>query len=150
MPHARAQIVVRMQASPEALDETLPGSAPRWVRRLARPLGRQVMRWFGRKYAIPGADAAAHQAKIREGLMAVRAAISGESSYLLGSFSYADIIVATMLQAVRPVDDAYLRLRPATREVWTSAELAAEFADLIAWRDALYRRHRRPAKNPQS
>lgn len=145
MPHARALVYARMMAHPPALDETLPGPVPGWARRVARPVTKAVMRWFGRKHEVARADAATHLAELRAGLKAVRAGLSGESSYLLGSFSYADIVAATMLQGVRPVDDAYLRLGPATREVWTNAELAGEFADLLAWRDALYRRHRRPA-----
>ena len=51
---------------------------------------------------------------------------------------------ATMLQGVQPVADEYIRLGPATRSVWTQPALAAEFPELLAWRDALYRQHRRP------
>jgi glutathione S-transferase len=50
--------------------------------------------------------------------------------------------MAVLLQAVAPVADRYIRLGPATRQVWSQPELAAEFADLIAWRDTLYERHR--------
>lgn len=37
---------------------------------------------------------------------------------------------------------ASIRLGPATRAVWTQPALAAEFADLLAWRDGLYAAHR--------
>jgi glutathione S-transferase len=31
---------------------------------------------------------------------------------------------------------------PRTREAWTQPELAREFADVLAWRDAVYAKHR--------
>ncbi len=34
------------------------------------------------------------------------------------------------------------RLKPATRRIWTNEPLAAEFADLVQWRDELLARHR--------
>jgi len=44
---------------------------------------------------------------------------------------------------VRPVKDSFIALGPGTREVWTQPELAARFADLLDWRDAIYEKHRR-------
>ena len=49
---------------------------------------------------------------------------------------------ATLLQGVVPVAGRYICLGPATREAWTQADLAEEYADLIRWRDQLYERHR--------
>jgi glutathione S-transferase len=60
-----------------------------------------------------------------------------------GAFSFADIAMATALQLTVPVADGYVALGPATRAAWADDALAAEFADLVAWRDALYARHRR-------
>ena len=60
-------------------------------------------------------------------------------------FSYADVIMASLLQGVAPVADRYIRLGPATRAAWTQLELARANADLIAWRDRLYEHHRRPS-----
>ena len=51
--------------------------------------------------------------------------------------------MASVLQGVAPVSGQYIRLGPATRGVWTQPALAAEFSDLIAWRDELYARQRR-------
>jgi glutathione S-transferase len=51
--------------------------------------------------------------------------------------------MASALQGVSAVADDYIPLGPATRAVWTQPELAAEFSDLVAWRDRLYERHRR-------
>jgi glutathione S-transferase len=139
----RSLITARVLASDQALDETV--AAPRFLRSLLRPVGRSVMRWFARKYGLELdlARAAAAAQPVREALDQLRRELGG-SEYLLGRFSYADIIAASILQGVSPVSDRYLRLGPGTRDVWTHTELASSYADLIAWRDRLYERHRRP------
>ena len=143
MRAGRGLVVAGLLADPEALDETAPPAMPGWLRRLSRPISRRGTRWFARKYGLDPADRQAHTAGLRAGLLALRSALAGHDT-LLGGFTYADIALASMLQGVSPVEDAHLRLGPATRRAWTQPELAREFADLVDWRDALYRRHRRP------
>lgn len=142
MGEGRALIVAGMLQSPAALDEALPRSVPGWLRRLLRPMTRYSTAWFGRKYGVIGADLDRHRATLRAGLAELRAALGGRET-LLESFSYADIVVATALQGVKPVQSPTIRLGPATRQVWTQPELAAEFADLLDWRDALYASRRK-------
>jgi glutathione S-transferase len=62
--------------------------------------------------------------------------------YVLGRFTYADVVMATLLQGVLPVTDAFLGIPSATREVWTEEGLVRDYADLLTWRDELYERHR--------
>ncbi len=50
--------------------------------------------------------------------------------------------MATLVQAVLPVADRFFRIDAAMRAVWTEPELVGEYADLIAWRDTIYQRHR--------
>lgn len=88
-------------------------------------------------------DLAPHEAAIREGLAALRAGLGG-AAHLLGTFTYADIVMTNLLQAVTPVADEFMKIGPATRRVWTHPALAREFADLVQWRDDIYRHHRRP------
>jgi glutathione S-transferase len=58
--------------------------------------------------------------------------------------------MALLLPGVAPVGDAYIRLGRATRRIWTRDALAAEFSDLIAWRDELYAQHRaKPLSAPR-
>jgi glutathione S-transferase len=52
------------------------------------------------------------------------------------------------MQGISPVDDRFVKLGPATRAAWTQAPLAAEYADLVAWRDKVYERQRRSGRNP--
>ena len=59
--------------------------------------------------------------------------------YILGAFSYADILLATTLQLVRPLVWDHMQLGVETARCWTRPELADEFGDLLAWRDDVYR-----------
>lgn len=141
MARARGLVVAGMMGSRAALDESHPPTMPRFVRPLARPVARRAMRWFARKHGVNPADQAGPRAAVRALLVELRSALGGRP-YLTGSFSYADIVMASALQGVSPVADEYIPLGPATRAVWTQPELAAEFSDLVAWRDRLYERHR--------
>lgn len=152
MAAGRALIVASMLASPEAVDESLPPGVPKFVRPLLRPIGRFASEWFARKYELRLEDTAKHRETLRATLETLRAALKKSSPYLLGAFSYADIIMATTLQGILPVADRYIRLGPATRKVWTQPELAREYAELIEWRDRLYDQHRKgpSGKSPES
>jgi glutathione S-transferase len=138
MQAGRPLVMAAMLASPAALDEAAPPFVPAFIRPLFRPVARRVTHAFVAKYGVRLDDESTHLDVMRTALAEVRKALGSGAGFLLGSFTYADIAVATMIQGVSPVDDRYIRLRPATRIVWTRAELAKEFADLIAWRDELY------------
>ncbi|MBC8071849.1 MAG: glutathione S-transferase [Deltaproteobacteria bacterium] len=140
--HGRALVIGRMLRSPPALDESLPPAVPRWLRPLLRPITRHGSRWFARKYGLDLDAALANERAVIDALDHLRRSLGGRR-YLLGELTYADIVVATLLQGIAPVDDEYIRLGPATRDVWTNRALAEHYADLLTWRDALYREHRR-------
>jgi glutathione S-transferase len=149
MSEGRRLILARLLASDAALRETLPPPLPRLARRLLLPVARRVTRWFARKYELDLAATAGAADALRESLDALRTALV-RSDYVLGRFTYADIIAASLLQAVVPVADRYLPLGPATRQVWTQPELAAAYPDLVAWRDRLYERHRHDSSQGSS
>lgn len=141
--HGRALVVGAMLKSPAALDEGLPPPMPSWLRPVLRPITRYGTRWFGRKYDLRLEAVEEHEAAMRDALVRLREALEG-GRYLLGRFTYADIVAASFVQGFSPVADEYLRLGPGTRAAWTRPALATEFADLVQWRDELYRDHRRP------
>jgi glutathione S-transferase len=141
MAAGRALTVARLLASDAALEETLPPQAPRLVRRLLRPLARYGTRWFARKYEVDLQGAAAAERTMCEALDVLRSSLRS-SRYVLGRYSYADIIAATMLQGIAPVANRHIRLGPATRAAWTNEGVAARYADLVSWRDELYEKHR--------
>lgn len=142
MSAGRALFTRRLLASGAARDETLPRQIPRPLRVLLRPMTWLGTRWFSNKYGLAAYDPVRALEELRRLLDSMRAKLGG-GDYLLGSFSYADILGAVALQSVVPVADEYIRLGPASRRVWTDPVLAADYADLVAWRDRLYARHRR-------
>ncbi len=138
----RVRVVARMSEVPGAKDEALPAAIPAVLRPalgLAADATVAFLRW---KYGV-GSDVAASDRTMCTVLGELRTALAGRD-HLLGGFTYADVTMAVVLQMVAPVSDAYIHLGPAARTVWTNEPLAAEFADLVAWRDRLYAAHRRP------
>lgn len=135
----RAMLLGRMQASRAALREQLPPFVPRVLRGLLTPIASMGVRHLVRKYDVRAGEEARHEDATRASLDLVRAARADGRPFLAGdTFSYADITMAASLQFVLPVAERYIALGPATREVWTHGGLAAEYPDLLAWRDALY------------
>ena len=145
MTSGRAMLLTRMLRSPDALAEQLPPFIPRAMRPALRGMASMGVRFLQRKYEVRADDQARHEDESRRALDALRSALSGGRRHLIGDApSYADIAMAASLQFVLPVNERYIALGPATREAWTNAKLATEYADLLAWRDALYHEHRRP------
>jgi glutathione S-transferase len=149
MDQGRVLVVHGMLANPESLDESLPQAVPQRIRPLLRPITGYGTRWFAKKYGIPASASAAGSSEqvekarelVRGALLQYRERLAG-NRYFLGRFSYADIVIATALQGVSPVADHFIPLGPGARKAWTKPDLAGEFADLLAWRDALYAAHR--------
>ena len=61
------------------------------------------------------------------------------------NFSLADIVAASALAGVAPLPMGYSRQGPNMAKFWFETELANEFKDLVAWRDALYLEKRKGA-----
>jgi glutathione S-transferase len=139
---ARAMVLAGILASGAALDEQGPPYVPAWLRPVLRPIARKLTMAFVRKYDLRLEDGEAQTRVVRAALDRLRSALAG-SPHLLGSFSYADIVMVGLIQNVLPVADRFLKIGPATRAVWTQPALAAEYADLVAWRDGLYESQRR-------
>lgn len=139
---ARVLLLARTLADHEALRESLPSWMPRPLRWPATPLAARATRFLARKYGTDAVDPEAATTKLREGLAAMRRVL-GSRVTILDGFSYADIAMAVVIQMISPVDDAYIPLGPARRRAWTEPTLAGEFAELVAWRDAVYAKRRR-------
>lgn len=139
---ARVLLLQRILEDREALRESLPSWVPGPLRGLSTPIAARGTRHLVRKYDTAGVDPAIATAKLREVLGAMRKVL-GSRSTILDGFSYADIAMAVVLQMISPVATDYIALGPARRRAWTDAGLASEYADLVAWRDALYAKRRR-------
>ncbi len=79
--------------------------------------------------------------RMRAGLRAVKEAI-GKKKYVLDAFSFGDIVATSIVQGIAPGDDRFVSIPPATRRLWQHDKLAAEFRDLVEWRDRVYEEHR--------
>lgn len=141
MVQSRGLVTAALLASDAALDEGLPRGVPAFVRPMLRPISRYGTRWFARKYGLDLSDLETPRRILARTLMLFRERYA-DRPYLFDRFTYGDIIFCSLLQGVRPVDDRYLRLRPAWRQAWTQPALASEFGDLLERRDRLYAEHR--------
>jgi glutathione S-transferase len=131
----RVSVFKKLPKNRAAQKEALPSFVPGFMAGSAS----MAISFLAKKYAVPTDLDAEVKQVLRPALEELRAALAGKA-YLLDGFTYADITVACALQAVRPHDRA--PLGPGTRETWTNEEMAAEFEDLLMWRDAIYRKHR--------
>lgn len=136
----------RTLESPEALRELVPRGIRNALGGLATVVGRTGVQRTLRKYRGSARSLAEHERIARDGLDALRAAITrsespGTPKTLLPRFSFADIAATQMLAFVTPPRFG-LKLGKASRDGFTNPKLAADFADLLAWRDAIYEAHR--------
>jgi glutathione S-transferase len=139
--HARARVVLRVLASPKALDESSEAAAPAFATPLLRPVARYGADFLARKHGATLTTPEALDEQLGEVIAGLDQRL-GHRNYMLDEFSAADICFAMLLQAVEPVGGGYISLKPATRECWRAPSLVARFAHLLEWRDALYAKHR--------
>ena len=138
----RIPVITRMSTDRAAQQEALPGFIPAALRPALAGASQLAVRFLASKYSI-GRDLEGAEARVAAVLDELRAALDGRVYLLDGELTYADIAAAVTLQMVRPVRDAFIRLRPATRACWTSPALEKRYPDLLEWRDQLYDKHRR-------
>ncbi|RNF85432.1 glutathione S-transferase N-terminal domain-containing protein [Montanilutibacter psychrotolerans] len=137
LAEARTRVVRCVLSDPAALDESaaavLPAPLRGPLRLVTRDAARRLARRLDGKYQhllVPGS--------LRRALEHTRAGLrAAGSDHLLGHFSYADIAMAVVLEAVAPAAKIEPPLGPATRRCWSDDALAREFADLVQWRDRL-------------
>jgi glutathione S-transferase len=135
----RGLYIRALTSDPTAVEEMAPKAIPATLRGGAARMG---MALFKRKHDLARRSMAGDEAAIASALDALRAALRGD--YVLGRFTLADLAMALTLQHVFPVSDAYIHLTDAERRCAEHNELAHRYRDIVAWRDMIYARHRRP------
>ncbi len=138
----RISLITRMSTDRAAQEEALPRFIPRALRPALTGAAQLTVRFLASKYSI-ARDVEGAEARMAVVLDELRAARGGRTYLLDGELTYADIAAAVVLQMVRPVRDAFIRLGPATRACWTIPALEKRYPDLLEWRDQLYEKHRR-------
>lgn len=138
---ARIRATRRMQHSPESLAERLPAYIPGFLRRPFVPLSYLGAEFILRKYDL--AENGDGQLLGNMDVFLHKAAQALENrEFVFDDFSFADMVVATMLQAVTPVDRRYIDLGAASEQVMCEPALATKYAALIRWRDRIYAERR--------
>jgi glutathione S-transferase len=137
----RGIVIANIAADRDAQRESLPRYVPEALRGASVSVAGMGARYLAKKHAVTDADRDACERAIDGVLASLRGGLRGRD-YLLDGFSYADVAMAMTLQILAPVDAKYIPLGPATRRCWTVPSLAKKNADLVAWRDNLYARHR--------
>lgn len=147
MAAARALMLPRLLSAGDALAELVPKPL-RKVRSLAAKLAGASVRRTLRKYGGHLGSAEEHERIVCEVLDTLREDLARSDSRaqprtLLAELSYADIAMAQVVSCIRPPGQG-VRIGRAMRAAFDDAKLAERYADLVAWRDALYARYRRP------
>ncbi len=135
----RARVLAGLRVNREAQREALPSFIPRALRGAFAPMATTAAMFLGAKYDVPRDPDREAEEVLRPALDELRRALGGRS-YLLDRFTFADVAMAASLQTLRTRKGS--PLGPATREIWENAALAADFEDLLAWRDEVYAKHR--------
>lgn len=139
---SRKRVVRNTLGDPEALREAAESSIPKPIAGFFRPVAAMGVRFFSRKYGFSLQDDGQELEAATALLEALREQL-GDGPYMADEFSVIDIMAATYLQGISPVDGRFIPLKPATRKAWSHPALTLSFGDLIAWRDKLYEEHRR-------
>lgn len=135
----RVKVLAALRSNRAAQREALPGFIPGPLRSVLRPMATTASAFLTMKYEVPRDLPSEVASTLCPALEEVRRGLGGKE-YLLGRFTFADVAVASSLRALRP--EARAAIGPATREIWTNEAVAAEYEDLVMWRDAIYRKHR--------
>ena len=136
--HAARGLVIRaVDADRAAQRESVTLPMPDLLKGPTARLGSAVLRW---KWSASTTEAEG-EARIIEVLEQLRASVARTGS-VDGTFSFADVIGAGVVQCIQPVADRWIPLGPATRRAWTRPALVERFGDLVAWRDRLFEQHR--------
>ena len=139
----RALSLRRMAADREALGEMVPRPLRRLGPVATRIAGLGITRPL-HQYGGDRESREAHRATLVSVLDELRAALArspgappGEPRTIFGHLTFADITLAQVLISVEPPATG-LKLGAASRRAFMNPDLREPYADLVAWRDALY------------
>lgn len=134
----RARVTSRVVADPAALKESATAAVPAFMAALAAPVAAQGAKFIAKKHSAPLDRVQENIETLREVLREVRPLVDTSVVHTRETLTAEDILLATLLWAVKPVEVAHISIGPAVRRAWTADELVDECSDLLAWRDALY------------
>lgn len=141
---ARFLVLSNLLERDDALDAALPRRVPGAVKAGMRPVTRRLTRRTMSKYQdqAAGISRAVNEAELCRSLDAMSRTLENQPFLAGDTFTYADITMSVVLQAVEPVDPKYIRLRSEARACWENPALARQYQNLLEWRDELYQTRR--------
>jgi len=133
LAEGRTRVVRCILGSDTALEESIPAFVPKRIRSKLIFVARDAVQRLDRKYAHLEQTGAMHLSltRTRECLA------QSKNDYLMNEFSYADIVMAVVLEVVMPIAEVRPVLGPATQRCWKNADFTTEFEDLLNWRNRL-------------
>lgn len=138
---ARLRATRRIQASREALADRLPGYTPKFMRSALTPMAYVATEYILRKYRLEEDSDEALLRNMDGFFDKADKALNGRK-FVFEKFSFADIVIATAIQAITPVDDKYIYLGLPSRRCMCEPYLADKYSPLIQWRDGIYEQYR--------
>jgi len=138
---ARIRATRRIRDSSDALADRLPGYTPGFLRKALVPMAYVATEYILHKYQLEDTsdEKLLHNMDVFFGK--ADKALNGRE-FVFENISFADIVIATALQALAPVDNKYIYLGLPSRKCMCEPDLATKYASLIAWRDVVYERYR--------
>ena len=139
LDHERVRVTSAVLRDPQARYESMPKNWPRAARRVLLP-----MVWLGAWYLRAEFDFDTMELKrrmeeVEAGMAHFRSMGLRPERYCLGDrFTFADIAVASTIQAFSPVDTRFFRYPDATRRAWTWDKMSLDFSPLLEWRDWIF------------
>lgn len=134
----RGRVVSGTIESPDCIREHAAEVVPGFMAGMIAPVVVRASRFIGDKYGATMERDGKNLDVIRQTLRALRDRV--DTSFVPGptTLRAEHILLATFLQGIQPVTSPHIKLKPATRAVWTCTPLTDEAKELLAWRDATY------------
>lgn len=140
----RALTMYRMEKDERLLAAGVPAFVPGAMRGMMGPVVRLAIRFLRHDFPTSRMPMDLQLSRMRDAIKSLRKLLESRSSetLLADGFSFADILIATSMQPIKPVDHPRYRLSEGMRNVWSTPELADEAAPLLAYRDEMYAKFR--------
>ncbi|MBI5512594.1 MAG: hypothetical protein HY909_02435 [Deltaproteobacteria bacterium] len=95
---------------------------------LLRRVAPRLLSWWRRRFRLPPTEVKNHEQLLHNFCLDVRETLSRQGDYLLGSFSFADVAVATSLHNLLNTAPEASRFQSEMGEL-----LNSQFSDLLSW-----------------
>lgn len=138
---ARLRATRRIQVSSEALADRLPDYTPKVLRKAFVPMAYVATEYILRKYQLEDDGDEKLLRNMDEFFNKANNALSGRR-LVFDNLSFADIVIATAIQAITPVEDKYIYLGSPSRKCMCEPTLEKKYSSLIKWRDVVYEQYR--------